>query len=255
MTYKISIITATFNSEKFVSGLISCLRQQSSINFEWIVADGGSTDRTLKLLGDVDDIDLVIDSRPDHGIYDAINRALGLATGDYYVVVGSDDVLYPDAIERMYDALDKYENTDVIVFGVKFGDELRTAYWRPASGWLGASHVVTAHSVGMLIRKSLHQVVGVYSLSFPLCAEALFIKRLLLLPQFRIATCASVVGEFNLDGASNSNTARGLCEGYLVQLSTEHSAMLQTLLFILRVSKNIWRICREAQWSSTKKTF
>lgn len=245
--HKISVITATYNSEKFISELITHLRKQGNKNFEWVVADGGSTDNTLSIIREVNDIDVILDSRPDHGIYDAMNRAIVQATGDYYVVLGADDLLYSDALEQMHQALSSVESPDVVVFGVDFGVQRRVAYWRPDRGWLGAAHVVTAHSVGMLVRKSLHQTVGDYSLRFPLCADALFIKKIAAVPGVRVQISGDVVGRFSLGGASNSDTARGLCEGYLIQLSTERSILFQTMLFVLRLLKNFGRIRKENQ--------
>ncbi len=219
------------------------------------MADGGSTDATLEILRAAADIDLVLDSRPDNGIYDAMNRALSLATGEYYVVLGADDLLYSDAIDWMSQSVEMLEPPDLVVFGVRFGDELRVGRWCPDRAWLGSSHVVTAHSVGMLVRRSIHDVVGKYSLSYPLCADALFIKRVSVIPRVNVVISPHFVGEFGLSGASNSNTARGLCEGYLIQLSTERSPVLQTLIFVLRLLKNLSRIYREAKCLSTKEAF
>ncbi len=245
MQKKISVITATFNAGKCISGLIACLREQTNRNFEWIVADGGSTDDTLALIFEASDLDVVLDSRPDYGIYDAMNRALDLASGDYYLVVGADDFLYHDAMEHMHQTLSSFDSLDLALFGVKFGAHQRAACWRPNRGWLGASHVVVAHSVGMLVRMSLHDIVGRYSQLLPICADGLFIKQLAAVPGVKVTVSAHVVGEFSLGGVSNTNTARGLCEGYLIQLSTERALVLQTVIFILRLLKNLGRICRE----------
>jgi hypothetical protein len=54
----------------------------------------------------------------------------------------------------------------------------------------------------------------------------------------------AVVGEFGVNGVSNTNVARGLCEGFLVQLKTEKNKTLQLLLFIMRVLKNAMTIVR-----------
>lgn len=242
---KISIITTTLNAELQISRLIACLRQQSCTNFEWIVADGGSTDGTLKLLGAVTDIDMVLDSRPDRGIYDAMNRALTMAKGDYYIVLGSDDIFYPDAVEAMSRELESDEFIDLVVFGVKFGKKVIPAFWRPGSAWFGHRHMVTSHSVGMLIRTSIHKTIGTYSLQLLVCADGLFIKRMAELSDLRVRISNCTIGEFGLTGVSNTSAARGLTEGYLIQLATERSKFFQTILFALRILKNIRRICVE----------
>ena len=89
----ISIITATFNSAQTLPTLIASIRAQSDRSFEWIVVDGGSRDDTVALLRDAGDVVTRWISEPDFGIYHALNKALLLAQGSYYLVVGSDDTL------------------------------------------------------------------------------------------------------------------------------------------------------------------
>jgi glycosyltransferase involved in cell wall biosynthesis len=69
---QISIITATFNAASHLPDLVSCLRNQTYKNFEWVVADGGSTDDTLNILRTTKDLNVVLSSQPDFGIYDAL---------------------------------------------------------------------------------------------------------------------------------------------------------------------------------------
>ena len=83
---KLTVITATYNAEKYLPNLIKSLREQTCKDFEWIVADGSSTDRTLELLSEVKDLNLVVSSEPDFGIYDALNRAIKLASDRKSVV-------------------------------------------------------------------------------------------------------------------------------------------------------------------------
>jgi glycosyltransferase involved in cell wall biosynthesis len=81
--FSLSIVTATFNSEKNLPVLVESLRRQTDSDFEWVIADGGSTDGTLSILGKIDDLAIVLSSEPDFGIYDALNRAISLASGEY----------------------------------------------------------------------------------------------------------------------------------------------------------------------------
>jgi len=87
---KYSIITAVYNGEKYISRLMASVFNQSYPNIEWIVQDGGSKDGTLdKLRPHADRIKLV--SEPDSGMYDAWNKALDRATGDWAIFLGADD--------------------------------------------------------------------------------------------------------------------------------------------------------------------
>jgi glycosyltransferase involved in cell wall biosynthesis len=158
---KISIVTATFNAAKHLPRLVASLRAQTDKNFEWIVADGGSTDGSLEILRKVNDLNIVIDSRPDFGLYDALNRAITMCSHDYYLVLGADDILYADGVMNYRKSL-KSDSLCVVVGSVMVNGRIRSGFF-PDKGWLGAGHVVTEHSVGMLINKHLHEVVGFYS--------------------------------------------------------------------------------------------
>ncbi len=167
----ISIITATYNAEKYLPRLVESLEKQRDKNFEWVVADGASTDRTLEILENAKRSlkNVVVDSRPDFGIYDVLNRAIKISKGDYYLVVGADDILFPDAIEN-YRKAAKQSNADLITARIKIGNSIRGPK-RPAWGWLyGQSAYVSGHVVGLLIRKDLHEKFGYYSRRFPIAA-------------------------------------------------------------------------------------
>ena len=90
---KLSIITATYNSAKHLPALIASLRAQTCQDFEWVVADGNSTDGTVELLKQVTDLKLSWVSQHDFGIYDAMNKAIQRSQSEYYLVIGSDDML------------------------------------------------------------------------------------------------------------------------------------------------------------------
>jgi len=104
--YKVSIITASYNAEKYIPRLVSSLLSQYNSNFEWVVVDGESTDKTLEILKKVSGINLIVDSRPDSGVYDAFNRAVQIASGDYILFLGADDFLVCDLSNIVYNFSD-----------------------------------------------------------------------------------------------------------------------------------------------------
>ena len=81
----ISIVTATYNAAAHLQGLIASIKAQTDRDFEWVVADGSSSDDTLDILKRIEGVSMLVDSQPDYGIYDAFNRAIKLARGDYYL--------------------------------------------------------------------------------------------------------------------------------------------------------------------------
>lgn len=235
----ISVITVVFNGVSTMEKAIQSVLGQTYGNVEYIIVDGGSSDGTLDIIKKHENaIDYWV-SEPDGGIYDALNKAIGLANGDYYVVVGSDDELFADGIKQVVDTRLAGGGVDFVVASMFLGNRLRTGM-RPKRGWLGAHAMVNGHSVGMLIRTKVHEKIGLYSTSYKLASDALMIKKLFYSGLRGVASDV-IMGRFGLEGASNSNLGRGLCEGFLVQIETEKFKSLQVLIFIARLFKNMFR--------------
>ncbi len=236
----ISVITATFNGAATLETTIRSVIGQTYDNVEYIIIDGGSTDATLSIIKKYEkSIDYWV-SEPDCGIYDAFNKGVAAAQGDYYVIVGSDDELFTDALNLVVNAQLKGADVDFVVASMFLGDKLR-AGMRPKLGWLGAHAMVNGHSLGMILRTKIHKQIGLYSTAYRLSADALFIKKLFS-SGLRGVQSDVVMGRFSVDGASNANIARGLCEGFLVQIETERFKALQVIIFIARLIKNFYKL-------------
>jgi len=238
----ITVITVVFNGANTMEKAIQGVLGQVYDNIEYVIVDGGSSDGTLSIIEKYEHaIDYWV-SEPDGGIYDAMNKGVGLATGDYYVVLGCDDELFADGINNVVETLLAENEVDFVVASMFLGGQLRTGM-RPKRGWLGAHAMVNGHSVGMLIRTRVHDKVGLYSTSYKLASDALMIKKLFYCGLRGVASDV-IMGRFALGGASNSNLGRGLCEGFLVQLETEQFKSLQVLIFVARLLKNMFRFGR-----------
>lgn len=113
---KVSIITATFNSEQHVEEAIRSVVNQTYSNLEHIIVDGCSTDRTMDIVRRYEDKIAAHISEPDRGIYDAFNKGLELATGEIIYFLNSDDCLSDQrAIE---DAVKHFNNSKTkVVYG------------------------------------------------------------------------------------------------------------------------------------------
>ncbi|RIW11792.1 glycosyltransferase [Algoriphagus lacus] len=98
MKPKISIITVCFNCVHDIEGTILSVINQKYDNFEYIIVDGGSTDGTLDVIyKHIGSIDFLISER-DKGIYDAMNKGIGLATGDWINFMNSGDSFYSNQV-------------------------------------------------------------------------------------------------------------------------------------------------------------
>lgn len=92
---RFSIITVSYNADSTIRRTIESVLNQDFDSFEYIVVDGSSTDRTTDILAEyIVDARFKYYSEPDNGIYDAMNKGLRLASGDFLIFMGADDIFY-----------------------------------------------------------------------------------------------------------------------------------------------------------------
>lgn len=123
LTPKVSIITVVYNDVRGIEHTIRSVMKQTYPELEYIVVDGLSTDGTLDIVAQYpEEISLLI-SEIDEGIYDAMNKGLAAATGDYVLFLNSGDELYEDmTLEKVFAAA---EHADIYYGETKLIDENR----------------------------------------------------------------------------------------------------------------------------------
>lgn len=98
---KISVITVSYNAEDTIARTLESVVRQSYKNIEYIVVDGASTDQTVDIVNRYRQQIHMILSEPDDGIYDAMNKGIRYASGDYLYFLGADDWLCDCEVIRM----------------------------------------------------------------------------------------------------------------------------------------------------------
>lgn len=231
---KITVLTATLNAERFIGRLIDSLKKQSDVDFEWLIVDGGSNDRTLDLIKSEQNLNYKIQQGNDFGIYDALNRGIASLRTGYYLVVGADDALAVDAIQNYRKAA---ASGDFDIITAAIIQDNHVVRPRANLGWLyGMPGVAGSHSVGMIINIDLHKKYGLYSKKFPIAADQLFIKKCLL-GGAKILRLDFIAGEFSTEGTSGGDSVGLLTEVFRVQLLTESFLFPQYIIFFLRLVK------------------
>ncbi|NDV64968.1 glycosyltransferase [Bacteroides sp. 224] len=115
---KISVITVCYNSERYIKNTIESVLNQTYHNIEYIIIDGNSTDSTINIIQQYLSRISYFVSEPDKNMYDAINKGMKKATGDYIAILNSDDFyLNEHVIERLVDELKKEKNSYSGIYG------------------------------------------------------------------------------------------------------------------------------------------
>jgi glycosyltransferase involved in cell wall biosynthesis len=95
---KVSLITVTYNSEKYIETCIKSVINQDYLNIEYIIIDGNSNDNTKQIINEYKDNISMFISENDKGIYDALNKGIEISTGDIVGLLHSDDLLHDNNV-------------------------------------------------------------------------------------------------------------------------------------------------------------
>lgn len=118
---KISIIMVSYNAVKTIEQAIQSIVNQTYNNIEFIVIDGDSKDGTIDVIKKYEDKITYWTNEPDNGIYDAMNKGINYASGEYIYFLGADDCLITDNIIQQ--VIVELNDNDVLSGGVKLVDE------------------------------------------------------------------------------------------------------------------------------------
>jgi len=163
-----SIITVTYNAESTIEATMRSVKQQTFRPIEHIIIDGASKDNTLYIINKYKDKNTKVISEPDHGLYDAMNKGIRLATGTYLCFLNAGDTFHEqDTLEKMVNNVGLSDNDKLpaILYG-------QTAIVDAERHFLRMRHH-TAPEV--LTWKSFQQGMLV-------CHQAFFVKRTLAEP-------------------------------------------------------------------------
>lgn len=183
MPPKVSIITTTYNGEKYLDKFISSILSQTFDNFEFIIVDDGSTDRTLHMLQQVEDPRIRIIKQNNQGQVNALITGIEHAQGELIARIDQDDYSLPERLMRQVKFMDAHPNTTLCSsrFQELYNGNLTPQKVQFAQTDTEIKKIISyfnpfAHSAVMFRRKSYLQIGG-YNKNFLIAMDYdLFIR-------------------------------------------------------------------------------
>lgn len=204
---KISIITVCYNSAKTIEETLKSVKNQTYPNIEFIVIDGKSKDETISIIKKYEDIISYFESEEDKGLYDAINKGIEKATGDFVGILNSDDVFFDEnTISSVADFLNRNSSLDAItgnIIQIKNGKIIRhykSNKWKPRDLEIG---FMPPHP-SIFIRKSTYNRLGLYKLGYKIAADYELIIRYFLKNKIQYKYSGITTTKMLVGGASSS---------------------------------------------------
>jgi glycosyltransferase involved in cell wall biosynthesis len=239
----ISVITAVLNGEKYLEECICSLYQQNFDNYEHLIIDGGSVDKTIDILKKYENKIEYWCSKNDNGIYDAFNKGMMLAKGKYICFLNSDDIFYPEAFEIVTNYIKRYPEKDFIFASVKKHWGILHGYKPYKINWSWGFY--SSHSTGFFIKNSSAQKVGLYNLKYKYSSDYDYFYRMIKKLKLKgIATKKNeVVGNFRRGGFSSSIPfIDHFFEEIKIRIDNGQNKLLILIIIIYKFIKNFKKI-------------
>jgi glycosyltransferase len=205
----LTIITACYNASSTIADTLKSIASQSYQNIEHIIIDGASTDDTLKIVQQFPHVSTII-SEKDGGIYHAMNRGIGLCTGEVVGILNADDVYaHEDVISKVAD-LFKDASVDAIYGDLVFVDQQHpdkiTRTWKAGpyhfkqfyNGWM------PPHPT-FFVRRSLYQQYGKFNTTLTSAADYELMLRFLLKHKIKLAYLPETMVRMRQGGKSTAS--------------------------------------------------
>lgn len=203
---KLSIITINYNNKAGLEKTIQSVIYQTSHDFEWVIIDGGSTDGSKELilnLNENENVNLAYwCSEPDKGIYNAMNKGIAHANGEYLLFLNSGDCLHDVGVLKEF--LDITKDEDIIAGDIALDDKLNQILCSPDDSELDFDYLrfSTVRHPAAFIKHSLFNAYGGYDESFRIVSDWKFFLDVLIKYNCSYTHWHRVISDFNTEGIS-----------------------------------------------------
>ncbi len=233
---KLSIITIVYNNVRDIERTLQSVLNQTYPNIEYLVIDGASNDGTLEILKKYESRLSKLITEKDEGIYDAMNKGLAAATGDYVLFMNSGDELYaPDTVQKVFATA---EDADIYYGETEMYDENwqslgRRRHQAPAKfTWKSFRLGMSVSHQAIYIRRSLTEA---YDLQYQLSSDIDWVIRAAKKAK-KIVRVEAYVAKYLVGGMSKKRHIQSLKERFAI--FTKHYGLIPNLFnhFIIAIS-------------------
>lgn len=204
---RFSIIVCTYNTSKSLPATLDSILTQTCSDYEVVIVDGASTDGTQEIIKDYEKKfsgQLRWISETDSGIYDAMNKGIDMAQGEWIYFLGCDDTFHSDdVLEKIAEEIKK-NDTDVVYGNVMWGKTGKIYDGEFSSLKLIRKNI--CHQ-SIFFKKILFQKFGKYDLKYKVLADHVFNMRWFSDGNVRRLYVNLIVANYNLDGKSSTSCA------------------------------------------------
>ncbi len=234
---KISLITVSYNAENTIGRCIESVIRQNFKNIEYIIIDGGSSDKTTQIINLYKaHINLFL-SEPDEGIYDAMNKGIKMASGHIIGMLNADDYFADNDILNDTAWVFNNQNNDVLYGDLDYVD-FQSKIIRK---WRSGEFSLRAFNWGWMpphptfyCKRSLFQKFGFYSLGYGTAADYELMLRFMYYHKLNAFYLKKVMIKMNTGGVSNKNImsrVKGLLFDYKAMRNNDVLIPLISLIF------------------------
>jgi glycosyltransferase involved in cell wall biosynthesis len=238
-TKKLSVITVTYNAEHTLERTLKSVREQTYPAIEHIIVDGNSNDGTVALIHRYENERLKWISEPDKGLYDAMNKGIKMATGDYLCFLNAGDTFYDtDTVQKIFASSDENHSPDILYGETAIVDDngrflhMRRLQAPKNLTWKSFKHGMVVCHQAFIVKREL---VEPYDLSYRFSADFDWCIRMMKKAKNIYNTDLILVDYLNT-GMTTANRKASLRERY--RIMEKHYGKVSTFLY------HIWFVIR-----------
>lgn len=210
-TKLLSIITINYNDADGLNRTLASVCNQDFNEFEFIVIDGGSTDNSVEVIKKYSDRISYWVSEKDNGIYNAMNKGVKAAQGEYLLFLNSGDFLLTS--DSLSYAAKNLGVEDIIFFNLKIVNDEKEVIWNlPDTLTFGHFVESSLPHPASFIRKKLFETHGFYDENLKICSDWKFFMDVICKHNCSYKHVDGLISQFNADGISSKKENKAMLE-------------------------------------------